>query len=48
MLLARKRKTYEIDMLNGPLLGKILRFSFSLLFCINLFILHKVLCKEKI
>lgn len=31
MIVARKRKNYEIDMLNGPLLGKILRFSFSLL-----------------
>ena len=31
MLLARRRKNYEIDMLNGPLFGKIMRFSFSLL-----------------
>ena len=31
MIRARKRANYEIDMLNGPLLGKILRFSFSLL-----------------
>ncbi len=31
MVFAKKRKNYEIDMLNGPLLGKILRFSFSLL-----------------
>ena len=31
MVFARRRKSYEIDMLNGPLLGKILRFSFSLL-----------------
>ena len=31
MIFARKRTNYEIDMLNGPLLGKILRFSFSLL-----------------
>ena len=31
MLFARRRTNYEIDMLNGSLLGKILRFSFSLL-----------------
>lgn len=31
MVFARRRKNYEIDMLNGPLLGKILRFSFSLI-----------------
>ncbi len=27
----RRRSNYEIDMINGPLLGKIIRFSFSLM-----------------
>ena len=31
MLGVRKRSSYEIDMINGPLLGKIIRFSFSLM-----------------
>ena len=28
----KKTNSYEIDMCNGPLLGKILRFSFPLIF----------------
>lgn len=31
MIRIRKRASYEMDMLNGPLLGKIIRFSFSLM-----------------
>ena len=31
MMRIRKRAAYEIDMINGPLLGKIIRFSFSLM-----------------
>lgn len=31
MIRMRKRASYEMDMINGPLLGKIIRFSFSLM-----------------